>query len=122
MRDVRRVTGLAKACAVVGIALALHGIVTDQARTFRIGTLTLITSIGVTLHLTSRMAVHEVMAHQARVARLTAQERQRYTEIGYRAAQIDARTERTPGWAGDAGVTRLPHARHTPQMRRDGSA
>lgn len=113
---------LVKACAVVGIALALHGILSDRAMTYRVGMLTLVTSIGVTLQLTSRAAVQEVVAQQARVARLTVHERQQYAELGYKAAQIDAQTQRAPSRTGDAEVFTFPHARQNPAMRRNGSA
>jgi hypothetical protein len=120
MRD--RVAVLAKACAIVGIALALHGTLSDRAMTYRMGMLTLVTSIGVTLQLTSRAAVQEVMAQQARVARLGVRERQQYAELGYRAAQIDAQAHQAPSRPGGAEVFTFPHARQNPAMRRNGSA
>lgn len=122
MRDQRRVIVLAKACAVVGIALAAYGIIADRTDTFRTGVLILLTSSAASLHLTSRVAQQELMAHQARMARLTVQERQQWTEYGWRARQIDALSEGTPTIGGDADVIGLPHPRSTPQMRRNGSA
>jgi hypothetical protein len=111
MRD--RVAVLAKACAIVGIALALHGTLSDRAMTYRMGMLTLVTSIGVTLQLTSRAAVQEVMAQQARVARLGVRERQQYA---------DAQAHQAPSRPGGAEVFTFPHARQNPAMRRNGSA
>lgn len=122
MRDQRRVIVLAKACAVVGIALAAYGIIADRADAFRTGVLVLLISSAASVQLTQRENLHQVMAHQSHVARLTAQERQQWTEYGWRAAQIDAQTEGTPKTAGGAEVVALPHPRHTPQMRRNGSA
>lgn len=122
MRDQRRVIVLAKACVIVGITLAAHGTITDQAATFRCGMLILLLSTAAALHMTSRANAREVMAHQVRVARLTAQERQQYTEIGWKAARLDALAEDAPTAAGDADVVRLPRARTAHQMRRDGSA
>jgi hypothetical protein len=120
MRE-RRVIVLAKACAVVGIALALHGIIAERSSTFRIGVLTLITATSVHLRAASRLDVRAVMEHQAAMARLTAQDRQRYAAMGYKAARLDALTEDAPE-TGDAEVVMLPHARLSPQVRRDGSA
>ena len=122
MRDQRRVIVLAKACAVVGIALAAYGIIADRTDAFRTGVLILLVSTGASVQLTQRENLQQTLAHQARVARLTVQERQQYTEYGWRAAQIDALTEDTPEIAGGAEVVGLPHPRHTPQMRRNGSA
>ncbi|MGW0012575.1 hypothetical protein ACWDVX_22870 [Streptomyces tendae] len=122
MRDQRRVIVLAKACVVVGIALAAYGIIADRTDTFRTGVLVLLVSGFVSVQLTQRAHLQQTLAHQSRVARLTVQERQECAEYGWRAAQIDALTEDTPEIAGDAEVVGLPHPRHTPQMRRNGSA
>jgi hypothetical protein len=121
MRE-RRVIVLAKACAVVGTALAAYGTITDHAAMFRIGFLVLIVSASVHLHVTSRLNMQAVMAHQVSMARLTIQDRQRYSEMGYKAAQYDALVDDTPEIEGGAEVVELPHARLTPQARRNGSA
>jgi len=118
----RRVNALAKAFAVVGIVVALHGIATDHARTFRAGILTLIVSAFTAQHLTSRNNQERLMQQQAELARTTMQERQLYSEMGYKAARLDAQTERIPQ-TSDAEVVVLPHARsHSPRMRSNGSA
>ncbi|MGW2742323.1 hypothetical protein [Streptomyces sp. NPDC001450] len=83
---------------------------------------TLLASAAVAVLVTSRVNAKEIMAHQARVARLSAQERQAYAEMGWKAARLDALTEETPAVAGEAEIVNLPHARHTPNMRRNGSA
>lgn len=125
MRE-RRVIVLAKACAVVGIALAAYGTVTDQVAPFRGGMITLIVAAAVHLHITSRADTHAVLAQQASLARLSTRDRQRYAELGYKAALLDALTDDAPtrgaDQAGAADVIDLPHARRAPQMRRDGSA
>jgi hypothetical protein len=120
MHRQRRVIVLAKVCVIVGIAFALHGTITDRASTYRIGMLTLFLSIGACLHLTSRYNTERLMVHQARVARLTAHERQQYTEMGWKAARLDADEE--PPMLGDAEIVNLPRARNSPQIRRNGSA
>ncbi|MFD5838176.1 hypothetical protein ACFWHV_32205 [Streptomyces collinus] len=122
MRDQRRVNVLAKAFAVVGIALALHGTFTDRAATFRAGMLTLVASSGLWIHTTGRINTQRIIEHQDRAARLTAQERQEYAQMGWKAARLDAMTGEGRRMAGDAEVFELPHARHTPRARRDGSA
>ncbi|MEU0675420.1 hypothetical protein ABZ330_21515 [Streptomyces sp. NPDC006172] len=122
MQDQHRVIVLAKACAVVGIVLALHGAIADRSTTWRAGLLTLVSSIGVSIHLTSRYNTQKLMEHQAQTARLTARERQQYAQMGWNAHAIDALTEEPSETAGDAEVIRLPHARNNPQMRRNGSA
>lgn len=122
MRDQRRVIVLAKACAVVGIALATYGIIADRTDAFRTGMLILLVSSVASVQLTQRESLQQAMAHQSRTARLTVQERQQWTEYGWRAAQIDALTEDAPEIAGGAEVVGLPRPRHTPQMRRNGSA
>ncbi|WP_399142258.1 hypothetical protein Q3A86_32985 [Streptomyces sp. NBUA17] len=122
MRDEHRVIVLAKACAIVGIALAAFGIIADRTTEFRSGMLILLVSSAAAVQLTQREHLRQAMAHTARVARLTARERQQWAEYGWRAAQIDALTEDTPETAGGAEVVGLPHPRHTPQMRRNGSA
>ncbi|NJP71942.1 hypothetical protein [Streptomyces sp. C1-2] len=122
MQDQRRVIILAKACVIVGIALAIHGVLADSALTFRPGILITLLSALAHLHMTSRANTREVMAHRAHLARMSAQERQQYTEIGWRAALLDALTEDAPTAADDAEIVHLPRARTTPQMRRDGSA
>lgn len=122
MRDQHRVIVLAKACAVVGTVLAVYGIIAGRTDPFRAGVLILIVATGATVQLTQRAHLQQVMAHTARVARLTEQERQQWTELGWRACQIDAQSEEPPGIAGDADVVALPHPRPTPQMRRNGSA
>lgn len=121
MRE-RSVIVLAKACAVVGTASALHGIAAERADTFRAGLLALVLSTAVHLHMNARLNVQAVMAHQTSTTRLAMQERQAYAEMGYKARCFEALTEDTPEAASDAEVVRLPVARHNPQMRRNGSA
>lgn len=82
----------------------------------------MVVSAAVSLHLTSRHSTQQIMAHQAQVSRLSVQERQAYAQMGYKAARLDALTNDMPETAGDAEVVTLPHARHSHQMRRDGSA
>jgi hypothetical protein len=118
----RRVIVLAKACAVVGIALAAYGTSTDRAGAFRSGVVILIAAASVHLHVSSRMDTQTLMAHQVRMARLTMQERQRYAEMGYKAAQIEALADDAPETAEDAQVVRLPLSRKATPIRRDGSA
>lgn len=122
MQDQRRVIILAKACAVVGTALAAYGIIADRTDAFRAGVLILLVSSAASIQLTQRENLQQAMAHQSRVARLTVRERQRWTEYGWRAAQIDALTEDAPETTCDAEILNLPHHRHAPQMRRNGSA
>lgn len=121
MRDRRRVIVLAKACVIVGIAFALHGTFTDRDSTYRLGVIVLVTSAAVSLQLTSRHNAQKVIAHQAEAARLTVAERQAYSQMGYKAALLDALNNEAPT-AGDAEIVNLPHARRSHQMRRDGSA
>ncbi|MFF9088593.1 hypothetical protein ACF1BE_19615 [Streptomyces sp. NPDC014991] len=102
--------------------LALHGIIADRAATFRVGTLALISSAALHLHMTSRLNTHAVMAHQATLARMSMRERQQYAEMGYKARCFEALTEDAPETTGAADIVRLPVARHAPQMRRNGSA
>lgn len=117
MQDQRRVIVLARVCVIVGITLALHGTLADCVFTFRTGMLIILVSAAVYLQMTSRANAREVMAHQARLARLSLQERQQYTEMGWKAARLDALTDDAPRAAGDADVVRLPRARTTHQMR-----
>ncbi|MFF7171142.1 hypothetical protein [Streptomyces pseudovenezuelae] len=84
--------------------------------------ITIVVSAAASLHLTSRQNAQRVMAHQEQVARSAAQERQRYAEMGYKAARLDALSNETPLMAGDADIVNLPHARLSHQMRRNGSA
>lgn len=121
MRDKRRVIVLAKACAIVGIALALHGMITDRQLVYRGGMLALLASAAVAILVTSRVNTQEIMAHQARVARLTVRERQAYAEMGWKASRLDALTKETPEGEG-AEILDLPGARHPADMRRNGSA
>lgn len=122
MRDQLRVIVLAKGCVIVGIAFAVHGVLADSASTFRTGILITLLSALAHLHMTSRANAREVMAHQARLARMSMQERQQYAEYGWNAARLDALTEDAAPAAGDADIVHLPRARTNPQMRRDGSA
>ncbi|MFC8873177.1 hypothetical protein [Streptomyces ardesiacus] len=122
MLDQRRVIILAKACVIVGIALAAYGIIADRTDAFRTGVLVLLASGTTSVQLTQREHHRQAMAHTSRAARLTQQERQQCAEYGWKAAQIDALTEDTPEIAGGAEVVGLPRPRHTPQMRRNGSA
>ncbi|MEU2739876.1 DUF2964 family protein [Streptomyces sp. NPDC007095] len=118
----QRVIVLAKACAVVGIAFALHGTIADRDATFRVGMITLIVSVAAAFQLTLRINTQALMAHQTHVARLTVQERQAYAEMGYKAARLDALNEIAPEATGDAQIVNLPFARSSSETRKKGSA
>ncbi len=122
MRGRQSVIVLAKACAIVGVALALYGTIMDHTPTFRAGILTALLASGTAIELGSRAHLELLMTHQEAAARLTMQERQRYTEIGYRAGRLDALTREAHEPAGNAQILKLPNAHLLHQMRRDGSA
>jgi hypothetical protein len=115
---------------VVGTVSTVYGTMLDHTATYRAGLALLL--LAATLYLDLRQEwrhrrdVALVMRHQTAVARLAMGERQRYTELGWRAAKLDsqvAEAEGEPmGMDGDGQVVRLPVARHVPTMRKNGSA
>lgn len=122
MRGQRAAIVLASASVVVGAAFALHGTATDRATTFRTGLVALLVGLVGVADARQRLNVQRLMEHQTRTATLAMQERQRYAELGWKAAKIDALSEETPEFAGDAQVVNLPVARSASSARKKGSA
>lgn len=128
MRGARAVTGLTAAGTVVGIVFAIHGTITNSATSFRTGAVVVIIGLAGLLDARARHRADEataaVVAHQASAARLTAQQKQWYAELGWKAAKIDSvnREDALKGNADGAQVFDLPAARASQEIRRDGSA
>lgn len=122
MRVQRAAIVLASVSVVVGIAFAVHGTATDRATTYRTGIVALLVGFVGMVEVRQRLHVQRLMEHQTRTATLATQERQRYAELGWKAAKIDALNEETPKFAGDAQVVNLPVARSASGAREKGSA
>ncbi|MCX4705698.1 DUF2964 family protein [Streptomyces sp. NBC_01373] len=110
------------ASAVVGIVLAIHGSITDRAATYRPGLIALVVGAAGVLDARSRLNTQALVAHQARLTNLSMQDRQRYAEMGWKAAQFDASNGGTVEQMGGAQIFDLPSARSSHDVRRNGSA
>lgn len=111
---------VAGSAAAVGAALVIASAVTDHTAQFRVGLVLLLCGLAGYLSARSSLDTMRLIAHQAQTARLTIRERQLYTELGWKAAQLDTQPEQAPAVHGD--VVPLPVQRPTPYVRRDGSA
>ncbi|BDH04852.1 hypothetical protein [Streptomyces seoulensis] len=112
---------LSSAAAAVGAALISYGIATREATPYRAGMALLIIGMAGLLLVHQRRTAARVMAHQARMARLSQAERDRYTRMGWRAAMFDSHNQTGTG-AGAGQVVQLPGTRATSAARTKGSA
>lgn len=104
--------------AAVGAALVTVSAITHHTTEFRVGLVLLLCGLAGYLAARASADTARLIAHQAKVARLTVQERQMYTEIGWKAAQLDNQ----PAQPELGEVVPLPVQRPAPYVRRDGSA
>lgn len=109
--------------AVVGIVLTIHGTVMDRATTYRTGLVALLVGAAGVLDVRSRLNTQRLVEHQARLTEVAMQDRQRYAEMGWKAAKLDAMnngefSENVDG----AQILNLPSSRSSHDMRRNGSA
>ncbi|MFE9810654.1 hypothetical protein [Streptomyces sp. NPDC005548] len=84
--------------------------------------ITLLASSAVAVELSGRANLQTLMCHQEHVAHVSKVEKQRYAEMGWKAARLDAANDFPPEMVGDADIVNLPRARHFHSVRRDGSA
>ncbi|MBC2864427.1 hypothetical protein [Streptomyces mexicanus] len=103
----------------MGLVLALHGAIAGRTMTYRLGLVILLVGLAGVVETRIRINTHRLIAHQVDIARITAQERQSFAEMGWKACLLSMKSER-PNAAG-ADIVELP-ARRTSEMRRDGSA
>ncbi|MFD0078177.1 hypothetical protein ACFVIY_37750 [Streptomyces sp. NPDC127166] len=112
---------LAGLLAAVGAALVIASTFTDHTGQWRIGLVLLLCGLTGVLCARASADTARLIAHQAAAARLTARERQKYVELGWRAKEIDTAT--TPQLQSvDAEVVAMPTQRPAPYVTRDGSA
>lgn len=106
--------------AAVGAVLVIGSAIADHAALGRIGFVPLLCGLAGAISARAHDDNNRMMALQTQLAHLSARERQRYTELGWRAAEIDRRdaAERAEP-QGD--VVQFP-AQPTPLAGRDGSA
>ncbi len=76
------------AFAAVGAALVITSALIDHAALGRFGFVPLLCGLAGAISARGHDDNNRMMALQTQLARLTAQERQRYTELGWRAAEI----------------------------------
>jgi hypothetical protein len=105
--------------ASIGLATALHGTVADSSTSYRLGMILLLVGLAGIVEARVRINTYTLIEHQIDVARLSAQERQRFAEMGWRAAVLNAVPEQSNTAGGK--VVDLP-TRRTPEMRKGGSA
>lgn len=105
--------------AAVGAALVLTSAFTGHSALFRIGLVPLLCGLAGAISARSHQDNVRLLAFQAQAARLTASERQRYTELGWRSAEIDWRT--TAEHAEPNGDI-VPFPRQPAPARHDGGA
>ncbi|MFI9600380.1 hypothetical protein ACIHCX_10945 [Streptomyces sp. NPDC052043] len=105
--------------AIVGIVLAVHGIITDVDEAYEFGWVVLLIGLAGIVDTRFRINAQRVIDHTTNVATLAEQERQSYAEMGWKAARLSATSE--PGRTAGAQIVELP-TRHTSEMRRGGSA
>jgi hypothetical protein len=109
------------ASAVVGIALAVHGTITDHAVTYRAGVVVLLLGLAGIIDARSRINTERLVEHATEVGRLSLRERQSFAEMGFKAALLSV--DRKPAPTGGAEIHQFPSDRRAPHgMRRDGSA
>lgn len=104
--------------AVSGAALVIASAMTDHTGQFRVGLVLLLCGLAGYVCARGSRDTDRLIAHQAQVARLTVQERQLYTELGWKAALIDTDEDRTT----QGEVVPLPTQRPVIQVRQGGSA
>lgn len=114
-----KAVAVAALVAAGGAALVIASALTHHNGQFRIGIVLLLCGLAGYICARSSMDTARLIAHQAQVARLTVRERQMYTELGWKAAQIDSHDSlhTTHG-----EVVPLPTQRPAPRVRRGGSA
>ncbi|GAA3374645.1 hypothetical protein GCM10017750_08890 [Streptomyces racemochromogenes] len=118
MEAPRSVT-VAVSIAAVGAALVLTSALNDHSGLFRAGLVPLLCGLAGAISARSHHDNVKLLAFQAQAACLTARERQRYTELGWRAAEINMRNTAEPEEpAGD--VVPFP-TQSGPLARCDGS-
>ncbi|MYT22792.1 hypothetical protein GTW69_21285 [Streptomyces sp. SID7760] len=111
---------VAVAIAAVGAVLVLASALTEESALFRIGLVPLLCGLAGAVSARNHQDNVRLLAFQAQAARLTARERQRYTELGWRAAEINTRTAAEQAEpAGD--IVPFPK-QPTPLVHRDGGA
>lgn len=119
MRAQRTIGAILAGVTTAGGVLTAHGTLSDTAMTYRAGFAALLIGLaGLVLH-RQHCYVHRLMEHQAKLAVLSAQERQQYAEMGWRAAQLDASGGDV---IGSAQVVHLPSTRPSAAHRQNGSA
>lgn len=119
MRGRHRTLTAFKACTAAGLVFAIHGTAAGAATTYRLGMMLLLVGVAGVVEARIRINTSKLIAHQVDVARIGVQERQRFAEMGWKAAILSAVPEQ-PNAAGGK-VVDMP-ARRTPEMRKDGSA
>lgn len=108
--------------AVVGIVLAIHGTIMDRATTYRTGLVALLVGAAGVLDVRSRLNTQRLVEHQARLTEVSMQDRQRYAEMGWKAAKLDAMNGEFAENVDGAQILNLPSSRSSHDMRRNGSA
>lgn len=122
MRGQRAALAGFAAGAIVGIVLAIHGTVTDRAATYRPGLVVLLVGVAGVLDARSRLNTQRLVEHQARLTEVSMQDRQRYAEMGWKAAKLDAMNGESTENADGAQILNLPPSRSSHDLRRNGSA
>lgn len=103
---------------VLGTVLAAHGAVTDTAVTYRLGMLVVLLGVAGVLDARIGAKTRRLIEHQISVAKIGAQERQQWAEMGWKAAELSA----APAQSDRGGkIVDMP-TRRAHEMRRDGSA
>lgn len=106
--------------AAVGAALVITSTLIGHDVLGRLGFVPLLCGLAGAISARSHEDNNRMMALQTQLARLTARERQQYTELGWRAAEIDRRdAARRAEPQGD--LVQFPEQPGSP-LRRDGSA